>query len=101
MSRSYEQMTLTERAEAHILSARQLLGGANQHYQQSGNQIQGPDGQKVNLAAAQALFTGAQAEALLAQACAALAANQGGRVVEISNRIAPDAGNQVRRAFSE
>lgn len=51
MSRSYEHMTLTERAEAHILSARQLLGGANQHYQ-----------------------------------CAALAANQGGRVVELSSR---------------
>ena len=38
MERTYEQMTLTERAEAHILAARQHLGAANQNLAVAGNQ---------------------------------------------------------------
>lgn len=74
----YDQMTLTERAELHILSARQMLGTAAQHYQQAGNQLPGPQAQAMHVASAAAMFSGAQAEAALAQACAMLAANQGG-----------------------
>lgn len=42
--RTYDQMTLTERAEAHILSARQQLGAAAQNLQAAGNQVAGPPG---------------------------------------------------------
>lgn len=75
--RAYEQMTLTERAEAHILAARQLLGGAQQNMVAANNQLPGPAGQALAIAAAEAMWTGAQAEAQLAQACAMLAANEG------------------------
>ena len=75
--RTYEQMTLTERAEAHILAARQQLGAAAQNLQAAGNRLPGPQGQALALGAAQACFVGAQAEATLANACALLAQNEG------------------------
>lgn len=77
--RPYESMTLTERAEAHILAARGLLGMAQQNMAQANNQLPGPAGQALAIAAAEALWAGAAAEAQLAQACAMLAANQGAK----------------------
>lgn len=73
---TYDQMTLTERAEAHVLAARMLLGQAQANLQQSAAALVEPSQQQLSIAAAQALWTGAQAEATLANACALLAANQ-------------------------
>lgn len=83
MERTYEQMTLTERAEAHILAARQHLGAANQNLAVAGNQLPGPQAQLFALQAANACFAGAAAEAQLAQACAMLAGNVGAKPVSV------------------
>lgn len=79
--RPYEQMTLTERAEAHILSARIQLGNANQNLQQLNSALLGQTPQQVSavIQAAGTFFAGATAEATLAQTCALMALNEGSR----------------------
>lgn len=75
---AYESLTLTERAERHVLAARHLLSNAQaQAHQLNSPLAADPQTQAVLLAAAQAFWTGAQAEAALANACALLAANAG------------------------
>lgn len=57
---TYDQMTLTERAEAHVLAARMLLGQAQANLTQATSQLGGTPGQQqLSIAAAQALWTGA------------------------------------------
>ena len=75
--RPYEQCTLTERAERHIYSAREMLGAAQQNMQAAGNQLPGPQATQLNILAAQAYWTAAQAEAALANTCALLALTEG------------------------
>lgn len=75
---TYDQMTLTERAQAHILASRVMLGQAEANLSQATSQLGGTPGQQqLSIAAAHALWAGAQAEATLASACAQLAANEG------------------------
>lgn len=77
--RTYEQMTLTERAELHILAARMRLSDAQNAMLAANNQLPGLESKVLNVTAAAALWAGAQAEATLANACALLAANEGSR----------------------
>ncbi len=81
MDRTYEQMTLTERAEMHILSARTQLGNAAANLAQLNSALLERTPQQVQgvMQVAGTFFAGAQAEAQLANACALLALNEGSR----------------------
>lgn len=80
--RTYEQMTLTERAEAHILSARTHLGNAAANLGQLNSALLGQTPAQVDavMRVAGTFFAGAAAEATLANVCALLAQNEGAGV---------------------